>query len=135
MRETPNGYRYGVWAGNPKGHPRDPARCIQAVWSGGRGSLEHQCNRKPTHGEYCAQHQPERAARARVKVDAAGRLRYEQDVLSRCYGGAGAVLMAECIMEHRDLVTGPVVLAARDVLKQAAAVAKAEAAVAALEVS
>lgn len=50
--------RYNEWAGNPKGIPEDPTRCIKEVWDP-NGWLSHQCRRKRGHGpngEYCKQH-------------------------------------------------------------------------------
>ena len=49
---------YDVWAGNPKGIPEDPARCIAPVrnWSGWHF---YQCQKKRGHGTdglYCKQH-------------------------------------------------------------------------------
>lgn len=51
---------YGAWAGNPKGAPEDPAKCIEEVW-GESFRMGHQCQRKRGHGKgglYCAQHDP-----------------------------------------------------------------------------
>lgn len=51
--------RYNVWAGNPKGTPEDPARCVEEVGYGDRGAQHHQCIRPRGHGEgglYCKQH-------------------------------------------------------------------------------
>lgn len=50
--------RYGVWAGDPKGHPEAPERCIAEIphppsWQ------YAQCSRKRghgLHGDYCKQH-------------------------------------------------------------------------------
>ena len=58
---------YGSWAGNPKGHPEDPERCIEKVY--GPEYLDmigHQCTRKRGHGKdglYCKQH-------AKIRSDA-----------------------------------------------------------------
>jgi len=49
--------RYRIWAGNPKGDPEDPERCIEEVPDGGRSVLFHQCYRKRGHGPdraYCS---------------------------------------------------------------------------------
>ena len=49
---------YGKWAGNPKGNPEDPTRCIASVPYEG-GWHFHQCSRKRGYGpkgEYCKQH-------------------------------------------------------------------------------
>lgn len=57
--EEAKAYLYGSWAGNPKGSAFDPSCCAEAVWTGGRGSLEHQCRAKPGHGPdklYCKAH-------------------------------------------------------------------------------
>lgn len=51
--------RYGPWAGNPKGMPEDPARCIAEVAYGGRSVRFHQCSKKRgkgPHGLYCGTH-------------------------------------------------------------------------------
>ena len=53
------GYRYGEWAGNPKGYPEDKSLCVQEVWAPGRGIHCYQCRRKRGHGPdglYCKQH-------------------------------------------------------------------------------
>lgn len=50
--------RYGQWAGNPKGLPEDPIRCVEVVWS---GFQRFQCSRNRGHGPdglYCKQHNP-----------------------------------------------------------------------------
>lgn len=47
---------YNKWAGNPKGTPENPTRCVKQVWQGGLGC---QCERKRGHdpdGLYCKQH-------------------------------------------------------------------------------
>jgi hypothetical protein len=49
--------RYGVWAGQPKGMPEDPNRCIEEVHAS--RWISHQCSRKRGHGPdglYCKQH-------------------------------------------------------------------------------
>jgi len=49
---------YNKWAGNPKGTPEDPTRCIAFVAYDG-GWHFRQCSRKRGHGlngEYCKQH-------------------------------------------------------------------------------
>jgi hypothetical protein len=49
---------YGKWAGNPKGIPEDPTRCVESV-SDFTGWLSYQCARKRGYGpnkEYCKQH-------------------------------------------------------------------------------
>ncbi len=51
--------RYGAWAGQPKGHKEDPARCIVEVPDGGTSCTFHQCNNKRGKGPdglYCTQH-------------------------------------------------------------------------------
>jgi hypothetical protein len=48
--------RYGAWAGNPRGTPEDPARCVAEVSD---GYLLKQCGRPRGHGPgglYCKQH-------------------------------------------------------------------------------
>ncbi len=50
--------RYGQWAGETKGIPEDPERCVASV-TRGAGYLFRQCSRKRgkgPRGEYCAQH-------------------------------------------------------------------------------
>lgn len=50
---------YGQWAGNPKGTPEDPDRCIAPVPGGARGIIYKQCSRKRGHGPgdlFCKQH-------------------------------------------------------------------------------
>jgi hypothetical protein len=48
-------YRYGAWAGNPKGTAYKEGRCIKEVFPSGF-PVPHQCNRKAVDGIYCAQH-------------------------------------------------------------------------------
>ena len=51
--------RYGRWAGNQKGDPEDPTRCIEVVCGRNRSVLTYQCSRKRGYGPgglYCAQH-------------------------------------------------------------------------------
>lgn len=53
------GKRYGVWAGNPKGTPENPAKCCEEVWPTGRSMIPYQCPRPRGHGKdgaYCSQH-------------------------------------------------------------------------------
>lgn len=53
------GYRYGQWAGNPRGERYDPCRCAAEVWSGPRGMTAKQCTRKNgkgPNGLYCGIH-------------------------------------------------------------------------------
>lgn len=53
----PKGYRYGKWAGEPKGRAERLTDCRYQVFPP-RG-IHHQCNRRRGHGpngEYCAQH-------------------------------------------------------------------------------
>jgi len=50
--------RYGRWAGNPKGYPEDPERCIERVLPKGEW-ISRQCQRKRGYGLdglYCKQH-------------------------------------------------------------------------------
>lgn len=49
---------YGQHAGNPKGIPEDPTRCIHEVWPA-NGWASYQCRRKRGYGKdglYCKQH-------------------------------------------------------------------------------
>lgn len=51
-------YRYGEWAGNPKGDAYDPACCAYEYWPKGEW-VPHQCTRPNGHGPaglYCKQH-------------------------------------------------------------------------------
>lgn len=52
-------YRYGQWAGCPRGHTYDPQRCAATVWD---RCMEHQCLRKPTGSIFCKQHTPKAEA-------------------------------------------------------------------------
>lgn len=55
--EAPD-YRYGQWAGNKKGYPQDPQRCVYEVMQP-HSYMFAQCNRKRGHGYdglYCKQH-------------------------------------------------------------------------------
>lgn len=52
-------WRYGIWAGRPKGAPYREGFCAESVPDGGRSSLFHQCRRKNGYGPeklYCHQH-------------------------------------------------------------------------------
>lgn len=54
--EEARAYRYGRWAGKPRGYPHDPKQCAAEVPT---GWLYGQCSRKPGHGPaalYCKQH-------------------------------------------------------------------------------
>lgn len=58
MTESDKPRRYGQWAGNPAGHPEDPALCAEEVYDR-IASAFYQCRRKRGHGpgeEYCKQH-------------------------------------------------------------------------------
>lgn len=58
-KEQARNYRYNQWAGNANGTKYDEARCAYPVWSGGRGSMQHQCANKNGHGPdglYCHIH-------------------------------------------------------------------------------
>jgi len=49
-------YRYGCWAGAPKGHPYREGKCAAEVC---RDYIFHQCSRKNGYGPgglYCKQH-------------------------------------------------------------------------------
>lgn len=51
--------RYGVWAGDPKGTPENPTRCVAEVYPASGSFVPHQCHRKRGHGDdglYCYQH-------------------------------------------------------------------------------
>lgn len=49
---------YNKWAGNPKGVPEDPARCIAGVWNQFMPGFPQCSNRrgKGPHGRYCGTH-------------------------------------------------------------------------------
>jgi len=58
-KQEAEAYRYGDWAGNPKGYKYDPQRCAFEVFPQERGSMHHQCLRNPGHGPdglYCKTH-------------------------------------------------------------------------------
>lgn len=51
-------YRYGIWAGNPKGFAEDKTRCISVVWDK-RAPISSQCSFKRGKGPdglYCTRH-------------------------------------------------------------------------------
>lgn len=53
------GKRYGSWAGDPKGNPENPERCIKEVWPRSGSWTPYQCTRPRGHGPdglYCRQH-------------------------------------------------------------------------------
>lgn len=52
--ESPD-YRYGKWAGNPKGYKQDSAQCVKDVM---HGYMSSQCKKKRAVGLYCKQHAP-----------------------------------------------------------------------------
>lgn len=55
-RPGDEGYRYGTWAGNPKGRAEDKACCVAEVWD---KFHSYQCQRKRGHGpdgKFCKQH-------------------------------------------------------------------------------
>lgn len=52
-------YRYGEWAGNPKGNPYREGNCAEEAYSNDRSARFYQCTRKNGHGPaglYCKQH-------------------------------------------------------------------------------
>jgi hypothetical protein len=52
-------YRYGTWAGNPRGHKYREGDCAFEVCGSGRSIVFYQCSRKNGHGLnklYCKQH-------------------------------------------------------------------------------
>jgi hypothetical protein len=54
----PKNKRYGQWAGDPKGRPEDPERCVAEV-ADNVSNLFHQCSRYRGHGPgavWCKQH-------------------------------------------------------------------------------
>ena len=57
-KEEARKYRYGEWAGNPKGTRYYEDKCAYEVW-GSRGFLSAQCSKKNGHGPdglYCKVH-------------------------------------------------------------------------------
>ena len=53
--------RYGVWSGNPQGHPEQIGKCIETIMSGSGfdSYIGRQCSRNRGHGPnglYCKQH-------------------------------------------------------------------------------
>jgi hypothetical protein len=53
------GYRYGCWAGYPKGHKQNETKCVKEISCGQRSCLFTQCSRKRGYGHnglYCKQH-------------------------------------------------------------------------------
>lgn len=58
--------RYGIWAGNPKGHLEDLSRCVEEVWPTTGFGIPYQCLRKRGHGPiglHCKQHAKKARAR------------------------------------------------------------------------
>lgn len=58
-RDEARGYKYNVWAGNPKGSKFNPARCAYEVHASGRSALFYQCSKRPGKGPdglYCGTH-------------------------------------------------------------------------------
>lgn len=52
-------YKYGSWAGNPKGYPHNPEYCAYEVWPNDRAMIPYQCNFKAKCGPdnlYCKRH-------------------------------------------------------------------------------
>jgi hypothetical protein len=59
---------YDKWAGNPKGTPEDPARCVVAVWAFGHAK---QCQRKRGKGRdglLCGTHANKEARGGRLYI-------------------------------------------------------------------
>jgi hypothetical protein len=61
--------RYGAWAGNPGGNPEDPTRCVEEIRSGEPGDHGHQCRSKRTVGLYCKIHSPEAKEKRKSKFE------------------------------------------------------------------
>lgn len=56
LNYVPNKYRFGQWAGNPKGVKEDISRCFKGVFD---PWIEHQCTRPRGYGYkglFCKQH-------------------------------------------------------------------------------
>lgn len=72
MKEPRKPLVYGVWAGDPKGRPEDPLRCIEAVYNH-HSRRRFQCRSKRGKGPdglYCGLHDPEKV-KARADKTAA----------------------------------------------------------------
>ena len=69
---------YGRWAGNKKGYPEDPAKCIESVTDGFNSG---QCTRKRGKGPdglYCGQHNPDAIKAKKAAANAVERRRQER---------------------------------------------------------
>jgi hypothetical protein len=58
-KEEAGAYRYGTWAGNPRGVKYDPAKCAAEVYNLSGGFRSSQCskkNGKGPNGLYCGIH-------------------------------------------------------------------------------
>lgn len=57
--EEAKAYRYGTWAGNPKGVKYREDRCMAEV--SGTGWVYCQCSRKRGEDGFCFQHRPKKS--------------------------------------------------------------------------
>ena len=57
-------YRYGKWAGNPKGAPYRDGYCLAEIMPNERGAIRRQCGRRAGSTGFCGAHDPERLAKA-----------------------------------------------------------------------
>ena len=55
-KEEAEAYRYGEWAGNPRGNAYDPSRCAEEVWHGMRSSQCSKRNGKGAYDLHCGTH-------------------------------------------------------------------------------
>lgn len=104
------GWRYGTWAGDPRGVPEDPSRCIMELFGAVGSPGGYQCTRKRGYGPagaWCKQHDPDarkakeatRLAQLRATADAdATRERRGRDLAAQLGGGRpylGGVILTE----------------------------------------
>lgn len=93
-------YRYGAWAGMPKGVAYRVGECAAEVWDSGRGARHHQCGRKSGHGPdgiFCPSHDPTRIkkredareAKWKAKNDEESAIQAEAEALSVRLGVKG----------------------------------------------
>jgi len=60
--------RYGQWAGNERGNPEDPTRCVVEVWPASGSWIPYQCQRKRVAGVLCKQHEKQRIAGRNLSI-------------------------------------------------------------------
>jgi len=99
---------YGGWAGYPKGHRPDPARCAQEV-PDSRGLLWYQCSRKRGHGPeqaYCKQHDPAAVKAKREAQAAKWRAEWEAEAKAREAERAALQLGKDAIAALQQIADG-----------------------------